>query len=327
MSLRPKPEIENIEVYPHGGINRAELSAIGLTPEAVLDFSVCTNPFMPPPGIKKILSAIPIGQYPDSEATELRQHLSKVLGLPPENILVGSGTTELIRLIALTYFGHGDRVLIPEPTYGEYQVACQIVGAEPIKLWGGEEDNFTLKIGETTNLIGDCHPRGVFVCNPNNPTGKYLSREDIEIILNSIGDGLLILDEAYVSFVSESWSSADLISRDDVIILRSMTKDYGLAGLRLGYALASRKIISSLRKVCPPWNVNAIAQKVGTVLLETEDYLEQSKTKIRESKQFLMDELSRLNFPLLRPSGSWLLDSALLSFFCFLQIFCLHLSR
>ena len=283
------------------------MRTIGLTPEAVLDFSVCTNPFMPPPGIRKILSAIPIEQYPDSEATELRQRLSEGLGLAPENILVGSGTTELIRLIALTYFGHGDCILIHEPTYGEYEVACQIVGAEPVKLRGKEEDNFTPKLEETVNFIRDCRPRGVFICNPNNPTGKYLSRQEVELISDAIGDGLLILDEAYVAFVSESWSSADLIPKGDVIVLRSMTKDYGLAGLRLGYAIASQEIIGNLRKVCPPWNVNVIAQKVGATVLENADYFEQSKIKISEAKQFLVDGLSRLGFPILPSDTNYFL--------------------
>ena len=110
MPLQPRPEIENLQVCPHGGINYAELSAMGITPEAVLDFSVCTNPFMPPPGIGEMLNNIAIDKYPDCEATELRQRLSERLGVPPDYILVGSGTTELIRLIALAYFRRGDRI-------------------------------------------------------------------------------------------------------------------------------------------------------------------------------------------------------------------------
>ena len=279
---------------------------MGLTPEAVLDFSVCSNPFMPPPGIRKILDTIAIEQYPDSEATELKQRLSKRLRVTPDNILVGSGTTELIRLIALTYFGQGETVLILEPTYGEYEVACQIVGAEPVKQWAGAEDNFTPRMGETIDLLRD-RPRGVFICNPNNPTGKYLSRQEIELVLSAIGDGILILDEAYVAFVEKSWSSIDLISKGNVVILRSMTKDYGLAGLRLGYAVASPEIIDNLRRVCPPWNVNIIAQKIGAIALEDVDYLEQTRQKVREAKRFLIDGLSRLGFRLLPSDTNYFL--------------------
>ncbi|MFC2066920.1 pyridoxal phosphate-dependent aminotransferase [Chloroflexota bacterium] len=296
MSLRPKPEIENLKACPHGGINHAELRAKGFAPETVLDFSVCTNPFMPPPGIRKLLDTTAIEKYPDSETTELRQRLSEMLGVAPDNILAGSGTTELIRLVDLTYFGKGDRILILEPTYGEYEVACRVVGAEPIKQWMKMEGDFTPDIAETTDLIKKYRPRGIFICNPNNPTGKYLSRQEIEMVLDTIRDGIFIMDEAYTAFVEKSWSSIDLTHRGNVVILRSMTKDYGLAGLRLGYAVASSEIINSLRRVCPPWNVNVVAQKIGASVLEDTDYLEQSKRKIRKLKQFLLDELSRLGF-------------------------------
>ena len=167
-------------------------------------------------------------------------------------------------------------------------------------------------------------PRVVFICNPNNPTGKYLSRLEVEQVLTSVGDNsLLVIDEAYVNFIPGAWSSLDLTVRGNVIILRSMTKDYGLAGLRLGYAVAHRDITASLRRVLPPWNVNAIAQKAGVMVLENEGYLEQSKQKIREAKQFLIDGLSRLglrpvpsdaNFFLVRVGNAHTFRTALLKY-------------
>ena len=299
MFLRPKPEVENLKVCSHGGLNHAELSTMGLTPEEVLDFSVCSNPFAPPPKIRRILNTIAINHYPDSDATELRQCLSEKLGVAPGNIMAGSGATELIRLIALTYFGKGDSILILEPTYGEYEVACQIVGSKAFKQWARAEESFAPKIEETVDLIRQCHPRGVFFCNPNNPTGQYLSRQEVEPILDACEDSLLILDEAYVAFVDESWSSLNLISQGNLIIVRSMTKDYALNGLRFGYAIANREIISSLRKACPPWNVNIVAQKAGVMALRDTGYLDQCKKKIMEAKKFLIGELSRVGFPAL----------------------------
>jgi histidinol-phosphate aminotransferase len=299
LSLPPKPEIEKLKVCPHGGINYAELKAMGLTPEAVLDFSVCSNPFMPPPGVRKTLDTTAIEQYPDSETTDLRHKLAPKLGVTAGNIMAANGSVELIRLIALTYFGQEDSVLILEPTFGEYEVACQIVGAEVVKQRGKAEDNFAPRLEETTDLIKQRRPRGIFICNPNNPTGKYLSRQQIEGILEANSDGLLILDEVYIAFVEKSWPSIDLISQGNVVILRSMTKDYALAGLRLGYALAGPEIIDNLRRVRPPWNVNILAQKAGAIALEDIVYLERSKRKVREAKQFLTNELCRLDFQLL----------------------------
>jgi len=280
---------------------------MGLTPEAVIDFSACANPFMPPPRIRKMLNSVAIDQYPDSETIELRERLSEDLAVPMENILAGSGTTELTRLIALAYFGPGDSVLLVEPTFGEYEVACQIVGAKPVKQWMRAEDNFALKIEETSSLIRQHYPKGVFICNPNSPTGRYLSRQEVGLVLTTAENTLFILDEAYINFVDHSWSAIGLIQRGNVVVLRSMTKDYALAGLRLGYALASRDIINNLRKVCPPWNVNVMAQKIGVAVLNDTDYLEQSKQKVREAKEFLVGELSRLGFQVLPSEAHYFL--------------------
>lgn len=307
MSLRPKRDIAGLETCPHGGINHTEMQALGLSPDEVLDFSVSANPFMPPPGIREILGTIAIEQYPDSEATELRRELSAHLGVPAENILAGSGTTELIRLIAMTYFRKGAPILLLEPTYGEYEVACRLAGARLLRLRGKEENNFAPKIEDVTRLIRERAPGAAFICNPNNPTGKHLSRRDIEIVLEAVGKGLFILDEAYIAFVAERWNSLDLRARDNVIILRSMTKDYGLCGLRLGYAVAHRDIVDSLRRVRPPWNVNIVAQKVGMAVLNNADYLEQSRLKINEAKQFLTSELFRLGFKVLPSDANYFL--------------------
>ncbi|MFC1907878.1 pyridoxal phosphate-dependent aminotransferase [Chloroflexota bacterium] len=307
MPLHPKPEIKNLKVCLHGGLNWAELMAMGLAPEEVIDFSVSSNPFRLSPRVKKAFNAIPIEYYPDSEATEFRQCLSGKLGLAPDNILAGNGAVELIRLIALAYFGRGDCVLITEPTFGECEVACQIVGAGVYKQYAAAEDNFMLRVEKTVNLIRQRCPKGVFICNPNNPTGQYLSKHEVEMVLDACEDSLLILDEAYIAFVDEAWSSIDLISRGNVVIVRSMTKDYALAGLRLGYAIASREIIDNLRRVRSPWNVNVIAQKAGVVALNDTVYLEQCKQKIRQAKQFLIDELCRIGFTLVPSKANFFL--------------------
>ncbi|MFC1958784.1 pyridoxal phosphate-dependent aminotransferase [Chloroflexota bacterium] len=307
MSLRPRPEIENLVPSPHGGLNHAELKAMGLTPEEVLDFSVCCNPFPPPPEVRKVFDIISVDRHPDSEATEFREHLSGKLGVPPDNILAGSGAMELIRLIALAYFEAGDSVLILEPTFGEYKVACQIMGAGVVGQWGREEESFAHRVEETVDLIKRSRPGGVFVCNPNNPTGRYISRQEIEMVLGACKETLLVLDEAYISFVEESWSSLDLIDRGNVVIVRSMTKDYALAGLRLGYAVAHKKIINVLRRVCPPWNVNSVAQKAGIAALNDTDYLDRCNREIRKAKQFLISELQLIGFTLVPSEANFFL--------------------
>jgi len=283
-----------MESCQHGGIDYAELEALGIAPEEVLDFSANLNPFGPPPGIKEAMSKSDIACYPDSRATNLRRFLADKLQVKVENILVGSGSTELIRLAALAYFGRGDLVLTIEPTYGEYQVACQISGASLVKQRLCAENGFQLNMEETIESIHRHSPKGIFIDNPNNPTGQYLSRTEFRKLLDASKDSLVVLDEAYITFMDNVWSSLDMIEGNNLLILRSMTKDYALAGLRLGYGVAGREIIATMCRLCPPWNVNAVAQQAGIMALEEEGYLKRCQAELREAKSYLVAELSRL---------------------------------
>ncbi len=297
MPLRPRQVIQNLKAVAHGGFVYRELAALGLKQEDVLDFSVSTNPFMPPPGLDKVLAASAVQRYPDSRCTELTGKLAARLAVRPENILVAAGTTELIRLAAGAYFRRGDTVLVIEPTYGEYEPAVRLAGARPLKHCIREELMFTPDIAPVQELVTNIRPRAVFLCNPNNPTGVLYPRKDIEGMVDALGDTLLLLDEAYMTFTNKAgWSSLDLIERANVVVMRSMTKDYGLPGLRLGYAVARPEIIETLRIALPPWNVNAPAQEAGLFVLDRYDYLEQTLRQLTEAKDYLMREISSLGF-------------------------------
>ena len=292
--MLPRPAINKISPCIHGGINHEELARFGIPPEAVLDFSVSCNPFGPPPGIKEALADTSIACYPDTEASELKQLLAQKLNTSQDRLIIGSGSTELIRLIATTYFAHDDLVLIPQPTYGEYETACQLADARVLKQPVLKKPVFQPDINEFTNLLQKHQPKAIFLCNPNNPTGQYMSKDKLTQIMSSIQDSLVILDEAYIAFTENAWTSLDLIDHNNLIILRSMTKDYALAGLRLGYAIAAEPIIAILKRVRPPWNVNAPAQKAGIFALNSDSYLDECNSKIREAKDFLIKALESL---------------------------------
>ena len=292
--LQPKPAIGRLAPCTHGGIDYSEMKKLGISPETILDFSVSCNPFGPPPGIRKALSDTSIDCYPDSEATELRQLLANKLDIAPDNLIIGNGSTELIRLLTIAYLGTNELALIPRPTYGEYASACHLVDAQVLEQPMPKETNFQLNIDETVELIQKHQPKGIFLCNPNNPTGQYLAKEEFERIMSIARGSLIILDEAYITFTEGAWTSLGLIDSNNLVILRSMTKDYALAGLRLGYAVAAKPIISILERVRPPWNVNAVAQKAGIFVLNTDNYLEECNTKIQEAKSFMARELTSL---------------------------------
>jgi len=307
MPLRPRRHIAGLGKCHHGGLDPAELASRGIDPDEIIDFSISTNPFMPPPDIREILRDLAVTQYPDSAATGLRRRLADRLAVPPENILVGSGTTELIRLVALTYLRVGDSVFVVEPTYGEYEVAARLGGARLRRYRAGEKAGFRPDIKEVTGLIRAGRPRICFICNPNNPTGVYLPQTAIEAILEAMPDGLLVLDEAYAAFAENEWDSTAFVGRDNCVLLRSMTKDYGLPGLRLGYAVAHGKIIAALRRVMPPWSVNSAALAVGAAVLERDEYLRQSLRQVRRAKYALVEGLTGLGLEVLPSAANYFL--------------------
>ncbi len=307
MSLPIRPKRNGLEPCPHGGIDYLELERLGISPDSVIDFSINANPFGPPPAVTKALAGVAIDRYPDSEATELRRALAAKLGVRVDNILVGSGSIELLRLLTLTYLDKGDLAIIPQPAFGEYEVACSLVGARLIKPWADEKAHFHIKVADIVKLIKKYHPGAVFLSNPNNPTGQYQSREEVEEITKTASNSLVGIDEVYISFVDNSWSSVDLIKKSNVVLLHSMTKDYALSGLRLGYAIADAAIISSLRRVQPPWSVNVVAQKAGLLALKEDKYLEECQAKLREARHFLITELTSLGLPPLPSQANFFL--------------------
>jgi len=319
--LQHRPAINRLAPSIHGGIDYEELKRLGILPEVVLDFSVSINPFGPPPGIKEVLVNASVEHYPDSEASELRQALAEKLNISPGKLIVGNGSTELIRLTAAAYLEPNDLVIIPQPTYSEYQTACQLADAKIMKQPVLKEPDFHLDVCEITKLLRKHKPKAVFLCNPNNPTGQYMSRGEVAQIMSSAPESLIVLDEAYIAFTENAWASVDLIDHGNLVILRSMTKDYALAGLRLGYAIAEESIISQLRRVRPPWNVNSVAQKAGIVALNADSYLKGCYNKIRKAKNFLIKELeclglsplpSQTNFFLVRVGNAATFRQALL---------------
>jgi histidinol-phosphate aminotransferase len=292
LALRANAHIAGISPVEHGGAGWAGLKGGG----GALDFSTCCNPYGPPKEVFKALRKTDIDGYPDPRSVELVESLAQKTGVAAENVIAGSGSTEIIRLAALAYLAAGDTVVIPSPTYGEYELASRLSGATVIKYMLGEDRDFQLYIDDFISFVRGHNPRAVFLCNPNNPTGQKLPREDVRRLVKDCLNTLVILDEAYMAFTGDAGGASALLDEPNVLIIRSMTKDYALAGLRLGYGLACRDIIGNLEKVRPPWNVSSPAQQAGIVAAGSGGYIQQCNAGMQKSRAYLEGRLLKLGY-------------------------------
>jgi histidinol-phosphate aminotransferase len=315
MPIRPRPEVEKLTPAVHGGPDYAELAALGLSPDEVIDFSANANPYGPSPQVRDALDGVPLDRYPDAQATALRERLAQIHRLTPDHIIVGNGTAELIWLLGMAYLQRGDPAVIVGPTFGEYRAAAGLMGAKVTEYRAPAATDFQPDTAAIEALIEHQRPRLTFLCNPNNPTGVYLAREAVETLAAACGEGLLVVDEAYRAFVAGPWPSEPLLERGpglspvegNVVLLRSMTKDHALAGLRLGYALASPEVMGALKKVQSSWSVNSAAQAAGLAALSDEAHLQETLPKITEAKAYLVEELTRLGLPVVPSAANFLL--------------------
>jgi len=267
MTLKPRREVESLGPVVHGGVNEAELEALGIGPEELLDFSTGINPLGPPPAVRTALQDVPIERYPDPSAIRLRRAIGAVLGVSPDEVLLGNGASELIMLVALAYFRHRQRVMILGPTYGEYERVTRLMGARPVVVPRDVEDPTAWDPVAVDRTLADSRPHVVFICNPNNPTGHRFGDSDIRRWVRRYPDTLFVIDESYAGLAG----GPDFLRQAqpppaNLIVVRSLTKDYGLAGLRLGYAVASAPVIARLGRCQTPWSVNVAAQVAGLVV-------------------------------------------------------------
>ena len=289
----------------HGGLDAAELRHYDLRVEDVLDFSANINPLGPSPLVREAAAAADLSAYPDRDSLALREALAERLGVAIDHLLVGNGSTELIHILARSRLRSGGRCLIFAPTFGEYEAAA---GAEVHCLTATEAHGFRWPIGEAVAAIRELQPALVFLCNPNNPTGLYLERDAVEQLAAAAGEhGLLLLDDAYASLADSPWDAMPLLGNGNVAILRSMTKDHALAGVRLGYLAAQPEVIDGARALQHAWSVNAVAQAAGLAALADEAHLAAAREVIREAKGYLWAELDTLGLTVSPSATNFLL--------------------
>lgn len=279
----------NDETGGHGGDLARAAQKWGYSKEEIVDFSSNINPLGPPPGLLEHLgSLLPnIVAYPTPQARELRAGLAEFLRVPDNRLLLGNGANELIHLILL--WNRPGRVFIPAPSFSEYERAAKLAGAavEYYSLLPGEEDDFSEVAGklERDDML-------VF-CNPNNPTGILYPRTRLADMVNAAGQrgAAVMVDESFVSLTGRLEESLRNMDANNLWLVISLTKLWGLPGLRLGCAVGPGDKISKITGWGDPWRVNYLAQEAGLFCLAAEGYLEESLALIEEERRYLIREL------------------------------------
>jgi len=289
----PRKSILNIKPYTPGKPIEEVKREMGL--KEVIKMASNENPLGPSPkavdSIKKYLSNI--NRYPEGGCFYLRQALSKRLKVKPEQLIFGNGSDELIVLCLRAFINEGDEVVVATPTFLIYEIASKIQGAKiktvPTKYFKYDLKAMKKAVTKDTKLV--------FISNPDNPNSTYVTKYELEAFLNGLPDGVLVfIDEAYFDFVAEKDypNGIDYVSRGNVIVTRSFSKSYGLAGLRIGYGVSSPEIIKYMESVREPFNVNSIAQVGALAALKDKKFLSKTKKLIQKGRKFLYSEFKKL---------------------------------
>lgn len=204
-------------------------------------------------------------RYPDPMQWKVKEALSRIKGIPPQHIFLGNGSDECIDVLFRSFCVPGkDNIIINPPTYGMYEVSAHINDVEVRRAT--LTDDFQLDLIHLENLV-DEHTKIIWICSPNNPTANSINRQDVEIVLNNF-PGIVVVDEAYINFSRHRSFIQELPDYPNLVVMQTMSKAWGLAGLRLGMAFASEAIIEVLNKVKPPYNVNQATQELALKALE-----------------------------------------------------------
>lgn len=317
----------------HGGDIYRASQELGIAEEKIIDFSASINPLGIPEtviaDIKK--NAVNCHHYPDSEARQLVSHLAKIHRINPESIICGNGSTELIYLVVRAL--KPDKVLIPAPTFSEYERACKTRDALCVMSYRLKKknnfdlnpDEFTSAMGGDGNLDPGTHNSEItpsrithnssrtfdmaFICNPNNPTGRLIKKSDMLKIVDSAKSHkcYLVIDEAFIDFSPQNSMLREVRNNPYLIVLRSMTKFYALAGLRVGYGVFPLHLVETLKKHKEPWTVNTLVQRAGMIAADDVAYKQETLSLIKKEKTFLKDGFKKLNIDYIPSSANYYL--------------------
>lgn len=291
--MLPRKAVLNVKPYQPGKPIEEVKRELGL--HDVIKMASNENSLGPSPkavgAIKKYVGNI--NRYPEGGCFYLRSAVAKRLKIKPEQLIFGNGSDEIIELTLKAFVNEGDEVIVAKPTFLMYEVASTAHGAK-IKIVPTRYFKYDLKaMKDAVNK----NTKVVFIANPDNPNGTYVAKHELEDFLKEVSkETIVFLDEAYSEFVEEQDypNGLDYLGKNNIIVTRTFSKAYGLAGLRIGYGVSNPEIIKYMETVRDPFNVNSLAQIGAIAALKDKEFLSRSKKAVREGKKFLYSELKAM---------------------------------
>lgn len=270
--------------------------------DRVIKLNTNENPFAPSPRVVQAIQNVEpelLRRYPSPTAEPFRRAAAKLLGVTPEMILAGNGSDDVLTIATRTFVPPGGTLAYPEPTYSLYPVLAQIEGAECVGVpW---ERDYALPIEPLVETGADA----IYLANPNAPTGTFVSPMKVEELARQF-PGLILVDEAYVDFAEDD--CVPLVREyQNVVITRTLSKAYALAGLRFGYAVGQEHVIGEMMKVKDSYNTDAISILAATAAIEDQEYARGMWEKVRTERNRLSAELTHMGWPVLPSQANFIL--------------------
>ncbi|RJR32802.1 MAG: histidinol-phosphate transaminase [Desulfobacteraceae bacterium] len=268
------------------------------------------NPLGPPPAAQEIIRRFPPPRasiYPSGDAYHLRVKLAERFGLLPDQFLVGNGANEVIAFVIKAFCQEGDNIVTADKTFAVYEWVAEFSGFEarlvPLVDFGFDDKGMLSRIDERTKIL--------FVCNPNNPTGTYWNREKLRAFLDAVdGRQVVVVDEAYLEFVEkEDFPDGVSMIREypNLVVFRTFSKMYALAGLRIGYLVGNLEVVNIIRRTCVVYSVNGVAQEAALAALDDREHIQRTRDMVRRGKELVCRELVNLGLPFVSGEGNFIM--------------------
>ena len=279
----------------HGGVEAAELAALGLDPRAVLDVSTSVNPYGPAPAVAAAARAAALDCYPDPRAGAARAALARACRTTAERVVLGNGATELLWTLARLLLAPGETVLVCEPAFSELRAAGEQLGARVVEWRASPERGCALELPAIAERARAERARVVSLCVPASPSGAIVPAAALAAFAAALDDTAIVLDQ---SFLALSERHAELAQRlpDNVLCVRSLTKEHAIPGVRVGYLLAAPTLAARIEVARPAWTVGAAAQAAAIAASDAGDFVAASRTRLLAERVALESALHGLGF-------------------------------